>query len=64
MLCNLINQSFIVCAALSPNGHGFEEVLGCGKFSRNMYHMDELVWAEGEDSEDHPKFPHPAFHAK
>ena len=64
MLCNMINQSTIVCAAISPNAHGFKEVLGHGKYLRNMNCMDELIWAEGEDSEDHPKWPHPAHHVK
>ena len=61
MLCNMINQLFVVCTAILPDGYGFKEVLGCGKCSRNMNHLDELIWVEGEDSEeDHLKCPHPA----
>ena len=42
-------------AAISPDGDGFQEVLGHGKHLRNM---NELIQAEGKDSEeDHLNCP-------
>jgi len=43
---------FIACAAISPDGDGFQEVLGCGKRSKNTHRMDELIRAEGEHSDE------------
>jgi hypothetical protein len=49
---------FIVCADISPDGDDFQEVLRRGKRSRNTSRMDELIRAEGEDSEgDRPNRP-------
>ena len=53
------NGLFIVCAAISPDGDGFQEVLGRGKRSKNTHRMDELIRAEGEHSdEDDLNRPH------
>ena len=46
------NGLFIVCAAISPDGDGFQEVLGRGKRSKNTHRMDELIRAEGEHSDE------------
>jgi hypothetical protein len=43
---------FIACAAISPDGDGFQEVLGRGKRSKNTHRMDELIRAEGEHSDE------------
>jgi hypothetical protein len=48
---NMLTGFFIVCADISPDGDGIQEVLGRGKRSRNTSRMDELIQAEGEDSE-------------
>ena len=41
-----------MCAAISPDGDGFQEVLGRGKRSKNTHCMDELIRAEGEHSDE------------
>ena len=43
---------FIACTAISPDGDGFQEVLGHGKRSKNTHRMDELIQAEGEHSDE------------
>ena len=46
------NALLIACAAISPDGDGFQEVLGRGKRSKNTHRMDELIRAEGEHSDE------------